>query len=203
MLQKGLKINDADLKVELAEYGRQNRCAGQFCRLLGIDEGGNHIVKMTENLANPRLWSSEDPYLYKLTLTFTSTEKGVVTFHDMRKMDFGFRKVEIVPSIDGKQPYIKLNGKKLKIRGVNRHEFHPDFGHAVPKEYTEKDILLLKKHNVNSIRTSHYPNSRHFYELCDKYGIMVMCENNLETHGLATRIPTSNKNWTEPRCAGV
>lgn len=196
---KGVEIEDADLKVELIDMDGNVACEGNFA-VLGLDEDEIISLKMTENLANPNLWSSENPYLYKLRLTFTSSEKGKTIFHDRREIDFGFRKVEIVPSIDGKQPYITLNGKKFKIRGVNRHEFHPDFGHAVPREYTEKDILLLKKHNVNSIRTSHYPNSRHFYELCDKYGIMVMSENNLETHGLATRVPRSSKRWTEQVC---
>lgn len=196
---KGVEISDADVKIELIDKDGNTVCEGNFA-VLGLDEDESMAVKMTENIVNPHLWSAEDPYLYKLRLTFTSVEKGQPVVHDIREIDFGFRKVEIIPSIDGKQPYITLNGKKLKIRGVNRHEFHPDFGHAVPREYTEKDILLLKKHNVNSIRTSHYPNSRHFYELCDKYGIMVMCENNLETHGLATRVPRSNRRWTEQVC---
>lgn len=139
----GLELNDADLLAELIDKDGKTVASGNFA-VVGIDEGETISVKMTENIDNPHLWSSEDPYLYKLRLTFTSTEKGVKTFHDMRQIDFGFRQVEIVPSINGKQPYIKLNGKKLKIRGVNRHEFHPDFGHAVPREYTEKDILLLK-----------------------------------------------------------
>ncbi len=153
-------------------------------------------VTVEADVENPRLWSSEDPYLYKLIVTLTKNGK----VEDCRAINFGFREIKIVPMIDGKQPYIALNGKKLKIRGVNRHEFHPEFGHAVPKEYTEADILLLKRNNVNSIRTSHYPNSRHFYDLCDKYGIMVMSENNLETHGLATRVPRSSKRWTEQVC---
>ena len=152
--QKGVEISDADVRIQLIDRDGNSVCDGNFA-VLGLDEDESMSVKMTENIENPHLWSSEDPYLYKLRLTFVSTEKGQTVFHDMREIDFGFRKVEIVPSIDGKQPYITLNGKKLKIRGVNRHEFHPDFGHAVPREYTEKDILLLKKHNVNSIRTSH------------------------------------------------
>lgn len=196
---KNVEIEDADVKVEVIDAGGNVVSSGNFA-VLGLDEDETIPIKITENIQNPHLWSSEDPYLYKIRLSFTSTEKGKTIFHDRRELNFGFRQVAIVPSVDGKQPYITLNGKKLKIRGVNRHEFHPDFGHAVPKEYTEKDILLLKKNNVNSIRTSHYPDSRHFYDLCDKYGIMVMCENNLETHGLATRVPRSNKRWTEQVC---
>lgn len=196
---KGVEIEDALLKAELIDADGAVVCSGDFS-VLGLDEGEQIPVKLVENIDNPKLWSAEDPYLYKLKVSFVSASKKNPVTYDVRELNFGFRKIEIVPSIDKKEPYITLNGKKIKIRGVNRHEFHPDFGHAVPKEYTESDILLLKKHNVNAIRTSHYPNSRHFYELCDKYGIMVMSENNLETHGLATRVPRSSKRWTKQVC---
>lgn len=197
--KKGVEIDDAIVKMEVIDMDGKLVVDSDFA-VVGLDEDESLPFRMIENIDNPHLWSSEDPYLYTLRFSLTSLSRGKVIFHDRRDIKFGFRKVEIIPSIDGKQPYITLNNKKLKIRGVNRHEFHPDFGHAVPKEYTEKDILLLKRNNVNSIRTSHYPNSRHFYELCDKYGIMVMCENNLETHGMATAIPRSNKRWTEQVC---
>lgn len=168
---------------------------------LSLDDGEHLSFNLNLHVNNPKLWSSEDPYLYDLKVRLLCRVEGREVFLDERDLKYGFRKIEIVPSVDGKEPYILLNGKKLKIRGVNRHEFHPEFGHAVPKEYTEKDIILLKKNNVNSIRTSHYPNSRHFYELCDRYGIMVMSENNLETHGCATVIPRSSKRWTEQCCS--
>lgn len=197
--QHNVEIEDAVVKVQLFDADGKAVVDTDFA-LLGIDADESLPVKLTEKVSNPHLWSAEDPYLYKLRLTFQSEDKKQVKFLDMRELYFGFRKVEIIPSIDGKEPYITLNGKKLKIRGVNRHEFHPDFGHAVPKEYTEQDIILLKRNNVNSIRTSHYPNSRHFYELCDKYGIMVMSENNLETHGFALTVPRGDKRWTEQVC---
>lgn len=197
--QKNAEAEDANVRVQLIDRDGKDVVDADFA-LLGLDGDEALPVKMSEKINAPHLWSAEDPYLYKLRVTLTSKQKGKEVFRDMRELDFGFRKVEIVPSVDGKQPHILLNGKKLKIRGVNRHEFHPDFGHAVPREYTERDIILLKRNNVNSIRTSHYPNSRHFYELCDKYGIMVMSENNLETHGFATSVPRSGKRWTEQVC---
>ncbi len=196
---KGEEAEDANLNLELLDKDGNLTASGDFA-ILGIDGNETISTKFTEAVSNPRLWSAEDPYLYTLRLSFTKSLNGEQVFLDRRELKFGFRKIEIIPSIDGKQPYIALNGKKLKIRGVNRHEFHPDFGHAVPREYTEKDIILLKRNNVNSIRTSHYPNSRHFYELCDEYGIMVMSENNLETHGMATKVPASSKRWTEQVC---
>lgn len=168
-------------------------------KILGIGEGDKFNFDFDKVLKDFKLWSAENPYLYKLVLTIQSHEKGAVRILDKRVLNYGFRLVEIVPSIDGKEPYILLNKKKLKIRGVNRHEFHPEYGHAVPAELTEKDIILLKNNNVDSIRTSHYPNSREFFDLCDKYGIMVMCENNLETHGLAVFMPRGSKLWT-PQC---
>jgi len=198
-LEDDVDIDDAVFKAELIDAMGVTVASADFT-LVGPDGGETLPVKLAEDINSPRLWSSEDPYLYKLKITLESVKDGKKAFCDMRELDFGFRKIEIVPMIDGKEPYIALNGKKLKIRGVNRHEFHPDFGHAVPKEYTERDIILLKRNNVNSIRTSHYPNSRDFYKLCDKYGVMVMSENNLETHGLSFRIPHSNKRWTKQCC---
>ena len=192
---------DATLLAELLDKDGKVVSESSFA-ILGLDAGETKAVRITENVQNPQLWNAEHPYLYKLRLTLSSKDEKTLkdVFHDRRELDFGFREIKTVPSIDGKEPTILLNGRVLKIRGVNRHEFHPEFGHAVPKEYTEKDILLLKRNNVNSIRTSHYPNSRFFYELCDKYGIMVMCENNLETHGLAGSVPHSNKRWIEQVC---
>lgn len=139
------------------------------------------------------LWSHEFPKLYELELILKDGDK----FIDRRKSNFGFRKIEIVPMREGKGPFILLNGKPLKICGVNRHDFHPECGHAVDIEKIEKDVKICVENNINSIRTSHYPNHPAFYDLCDKYGILVMCENNLETHGLSFMIPKNSKKWTE------
>lgn len=151
-------------------------------------------IAFDKQLSDIKLWSSEYPNLYLIRLSVYDSSKKLL---DRRELNFGFRKIEIVPKIGDNEPTIKLNNKVLKIRGVNRHEFHPEYGHAVPRDLIEKDIILLKRNNINSIRTSHYPNSRDFYELCDKYGIMVMSENNLETHGIAHLYPGSFQYWVE------
>ncbi len=169
--------------------------------VVGIDDGGKHSFRFNCKIDNPNLWSSENPYLYKLSMKLVDVDKKVEKLLDLRTINFGFRQIEIAKMDEnGRGPFILLNKKPLLIRGVNRHEFHPDCGHAVPKELTEKDIVLLKNNNVNSIRTSHYPNSRQFYELCDEYGIMVMSENNLETHGLAGVLPRNSEFWSKRCC---
>lgn len=196
---KGAHLDDGMLSVCLSDADGKEVVKGELA-IAAADDGSLTELKFKEKIKAPKLWSSEDPYLYKLDVTLTSREGREEVFDDRRALDFGFRKIEVVPSVNGRQPYIRFNNKKLKIRGVNRHEFHPDYGRAVPREIIEKDIILLKKNNVDSIRTSHYPNSRDFYELCDKYGIMVMSENNLETHGLASNIPQSSKRWMKQCC---
>jgi len=157
------------------------------------ETAAENIVKFVATIENPVLWSHENPYLYNLTIKLYGADGEV----DCRKCKFGFREIKIVPMIDGRGPFILLNGKPLKFRGVNRHEFHPEYGHAVPCEKIKADLELCLKNNITAIRTSHYPNSKVFYELCDEYGILVMCENNLETHGLSYMIPCSKKLWTE------
>ncbi len=179
---------DGEVALALSDKGKT---------VLSLKQTSNgKLAHFEADVDSPELWSSENPYLYLISASLFDGTGEL----DRREIRFGFREVKIVPMIDGKEPYITLNGQKLKIRGVNRHEFHPNFGHAVPMEYTKADLLLLKRNNINSVRTSHYPNSRFFYDLCDELGIMVMSENNLETHGLATRVPRSSKRWTEQVC---
>ena len=190
---------DGDVVVELIDKDG-NVVVNDSFRVLEFDEGDTLTMKFGGKVENPNLWSSENPYLYKLRVKLLENRRSGVREVDRREINFGFRKIEIVPKTEERDTTILLNGKVLKIRGVNRHEFHPEYGHAVPKEITEKDIILCRQNNINSIRTSHYPNSRHFYDLCDKYGIMVMCENNLETHGIARRVPRSNPVWVKQTC---
>lgn len=190
---------DGDVVVELLDNGGNAVVKDSF-RVLEFDEGDTFSMKFGGKVESPHLWSAENPYLYKLRVTLNENRRSGVREVDRREINFGFRKIEVVPQTEERDTTILINGKVLKIRGVNRHEFHPEYGHAVPKEIIEKDIILLRQNNINSVRTSHYPNSRAFYDLCDKYGIMVMCENNLETHGLARSIPRSNPVWVKQCC---
>jgi len=139
---------------------------------------------MEQNVVNPHKWSAEKPYLYTMILSLED-EKGETV--DIRSQKVGFRDV----TIDGN--VMLINGKKVKLYGVNRHDHDEVGGKVMTREAMEEDIKLLKQYNLNAIRTSHYPNDPYVYDLCDKYGIYVMDEANLETHavrGLLSNQPT-------------
>lgn len=122
-------------------------------------------------IENPKLWSDESPYLYKLVL---SCGEEVIC------QPVGLRQVTV------KNKVIYVNGQKIKLRGVNRHDSHPELGHATPEEHMVRDLMVMKRHNINAIRTSHYPNDPRFTALCDLYGFFVVDEADLECHGMWT-----------------
>lgn len=129
-----------------------------------IAEEGTAVLE----IASPELWNTENPYLYKLIL---ETENEVIVDH------IALRKIEI------KDQVIYLNGQKIKFRGVNRHDSDPVTGFTINPEQITTDLTLMKQHNFNAIRSSHYPNAPFFYEMCDKYGFMVIDEADIEAHG--------------------
>ena len=129
-----------------------------------IAEKGTAVLE----IANPELWNTENPYLYKLIF---ETEHEVIVDH------IALRKIEI------KDQVIYLNGQKIKFRGVNRHDSDPITGFSISVEQITTDLTLMKQHNFNAIRSSHYPNAPFFYEMCDKYGFMVIDEADIEAHG--------------------
>ena len=131
---------------------------------------------------NAILWSAETPVLYKLTL---KTDDEVIG------EDIGFRK------ISAKNGVLMVNDRKIKIRGVNRHDSYPDTGYVASIEQMEKDLQLMKQHNVNAIRTSHYPNAPIFYKLCDRYGFYVIDEADLEMHGSVSVNNTAHWDWSD------
>ena len=160
---------------------------GDYTYHITIDEQEYKQTNIT--LHNPRLWSAEEPNLYYYTLELKKEDQTIdtITGH------FGFRYVEI----KGRTVY--LNGKRLILRGVNRHEFDPYKGRVIDEELIMKDILLMKQNNINALRTSHYPNHPYVYELCDTLGIYVMVEVNLETHGTwMVAGKAEKKNYTIP-----
>ncbi|MEQ3404359.1 glycoside hydrolase family 2 TIM barrel-domain containing protein [Dorea formicigenerans] len=137
---------------------------GAVVALGSIAEKGTAVLE----IASPELWNTENPYLYKLIL---ETENEVIVDH------IALRKIEI------KDQVIYLNGQKIKFRGVNRHDSDPVTGFTISLEQLTTDLTLMKQHNFNAIRSSHYPNAPFFYEMCDKYGFMVIDEADIEAHG--------------------
>ena len=137
---------------------------GAVVALGSIAEEGTVVLE----IASPELWNTENPYLYKLIL---ETENEVIVDH------IALRKIEI------KDQVIYLNGQKIKFRGVNRHDSDPVTGFTINPEQITTDLTLMKQHNFNAIRSSHYPNAPFFYEMCDKYGFMVIDEADIEAHG--------------------
>ena len=132
-------------------------------------------LSLDMNVAAPKLWSAETPNLYDLVLTLKDAQGNVV---DRRGGKVGFREVSI-----GTNGALLINGKRMVFHGVNRHDFSPVNGRAITPEEIEQDILCMKRLNINAIRTSHYPNDPVFYDLCDKYGMYVLAEANVECHG--------------------
>ncbi|WP_372880484.1 beta-galactosidase [Psychromonas sp.] len=141
-----------------------------------IDEKGPALDQVEHQISviSPQKWSAESPYLYRAVVSLIDSTDEVL---DCEAFQVGFRVVEIS---DGQ---LKVNGEPLLIRGVNRHEHHPEKGHAVSREDMLVDIKLLKQNNFNAVRTAHYPNHPAWYELCDQYGLYVVDEANIETHG--------------------
>lgn len=159
--------------------------------LLGTKEtelsGGNEAVTFTETVKAPEKWSAETPNLYTLVMTIELDGKIIC----VKTYKVGFKKVEI------KGEKIYYNGMPLMIKGVNRHDFDCDNGWAVPREIYTQDLDIMKQNNINSIRTSHYPNDPYFYDMCNKYGFYVMDECEVETHGVRRKgVPGSNPIWT-------
>lgn len=159
--------------------------------LLGTKEtelsGGNEAVTFTETVKTPEKWSAETPNLYTLVMTIELDGKIIC----VKTYKVGFKKVEI------KGEKIYYNGMPLMIKGVNRHDFDCDNGWAVPREIYTQDLDIMKQNNINSIRTSHYPDDPYFYDMCNKYGFYVMDECEVETHGVRRKgVPGSNPVWT-------
>lgn len=165
-----------------------------------IDPSGKEVAKTPDyvldidtniaiNLKNPLLWSAESPNLYTFYFLVKNSIGEIV---EVVPQKFGIRKFELEDGI------MKLNGKRIIFKGVNRHEFNCKTGRVLTKEDMLWDIIFLKQHNINAVRTSHYPNNSLWYELCDEYGIYLIDETNLETHGSWMKLGKIDPVWNVP-----
>jgi beta-galactosidase len=157
-------------------------------------ESHSKTTSETKNLLSmvvdkPRLWSAEDPYLYQMYIKVFDQSNNLV---EVIPQKVGFRRFELDDKL------MKINGKRIMFKGVNRHEFNCRTGRAISKEDMLWDIKTLKRHNINAVRTSHYPNQSYWYELCDEYGIYVIDEMNLETHGSWQKMGDVEPSWNIP-----
>lgn len=137
--------------------------------------GANETVSFKSTLTKVNKWNYDSPYLYRLVLDLRDASGKTV---EATSTNVGFRKVEI------KNSQLHVNGIPLEVHGVNMQEHHPDNGHTIDEETMIKDIRTMKRHNINAVRTSHYPQPPLWYDLCDRYGLLLVDEANIEAHGL-------------------
>lgn len=186
----------AALEVQLYDNNKKAVLDKPISQEVDLNGKNSCETELSAFVKNPLKWSAEQPNLYTLVLTLRCLDGSSIETESCR---IGFRKFEIEDGL------MKINGQRILFKGVNRHEFICDKGRAVGLEDMLADIRLMKKHNINAVRTSHYPNHPVWYELCDEYGLYVIDETNLETHGCWTygqteeeekNIPGSKKCWT-------
>ena len=173
------------LEVQLHDPAGKPVFVEPLTAAVAVTPGDEAVLMFEEPVRNPYKWSAEHPTLYTLLLTLKDSQGTVLEVESCR---VGFRQVEIR---DGK---ILVNGVPVYFRGVNRHEHDPDTGHTVSLESMVQDILLMKRMNINAVRTSHYPNDPRWYELCDFYGLYLIDEANIESHGVWDE-PTRDPAW--------
>jgi beta-galactosidase len=178
--------------VETQLYDAQHRpvWSGPLSQAVDIGSaktGQDVTVHAAKDVRAPRLWSAEQPNLYTAVLRLRDPAGKVIETLSSR---VGFREFAL------KDGLMRINGKPISLRGTNRHEMQPDRGTALTRADMVKDITLMKRMNINAVRTSHYPDNPTWYELADEYGLYVLDETNLETHGVRDRYPASDPNWT-------
>lgn len=174
--------------VEAAVY---NSGGGQVTSLqLGtasFSTGNETQLSQSTSVVNPQKWSAEFPNLYTLVIVLKDPGGNII---ETESCILGFRKFELT----GGQ--MKINGKPILFKGVNRHEIDPDKGKTISYDRMVQDITIMKRFNINAVRTSHYPNDPLWYELCNKFGIYVIDETNLESHGISNVLPAGRPEWT-------
>ena len=170
-----LNNNEAALKNYKASFELSDSSGKSISKTIVPLTDSNRFKNVIIKLKDPKKWSAETPYLYGVLVSLIDPQ-GKVT--EVIPQKTGFRKVEI------KNNALYVNGKAILIKGTNRHEMDPFTGQVISRERMEQDVRIMKENNINAVRTSHYPNDPYWYELCDKYGLYVVDEANLESHGM-------------------
>ncbi|HLP06288.1 MAG TPA: glycoside hydrolase family 2 TIM barrel-domain containing protein, partial [Paludibacter sp.] len=173
--RSAIKSSGLQIDAEITGFSKSGETVDMNLsqKIPAVLNGGQLSLDLKAMLANARLWSAETPDLYRLILKLKNKKNEIV---DKAECYFGVRKIEVRGDV------FYINGKAVKLKGINRHEQHPRTGKHVSLATMVKDMELMKQANINWIRTSHYPNDPLFYELCDKYGFYVMDEANQESH---------------------
>ncbi len=153
--------------------------------------GGEVDASFQVDVKAPNRWSAETPSLYTVVLALKDAAGKVVQYESNKA---GFRKVELKKGSDGITRFL-INGQPIKFRGVDRHEIDPDLGRVMTYERMEEDVKLMKRFNINALRMSHYPNDPRMYDICDQYGIYVIDEANVESHGANDKLPKNSDDW--------
>lgn len=163
----------ANLEYILLDPDRKEICRNQIDCTVAV--GTPFSITLNEGISNPKKWTAETPFLYQLILILKDADGKTI---EITGTKVGFRKLEI------KNGQMLVNGVAITLRGVNRHEHDEITGHVVSEESMLLDIQLMQQNNINAVRSSHYPNHRRWYELCDQYGLYVVDEANIEAHGM-------------------
>ena len=166
-----------ELQLRIDDERFQNKTLVKLSKTINRSDTGKQRLHFQAIIPDIQSWNAEKPYLYNLWIYFTEHhEQPTFYIYDLITIPIGFRNIRIEDGL------LKVNGVPVTIRGVNRHEHDPKTGHVVTGERMEQDIRLMKANNINTVRTSHYPNSPEFYYLCDIYGLYVIDEANAESH---------------------
>ena len=182
-----IKLNNKaskEIEIYFELFDKENKLVTSSA----INRTNENECYLSKEVSNVNLWSAENPYLYKLVVYVKENNQII----EVIPQTVGFRKFEMINKV------MHINGKRIVFKGVNRHEFNCYHGRSVKEEDMLWDIKFLKQHNLNSVRTSHYPNNSRWYELCDQYGIYLIDEANLESHGSWQKMGQCKPDWVIP-----
>ncbi|MBQ9898097.1 MAG: glycoside hydrolase family 2, partial [Ruminococcus sp.] len=181
--------NDWILEADVVDESGKTILSGGGAKVGELGAWSTKTIELSENVKSPKLWSAEDPNLYALILTLRDGDGNVqeIVSSQLGFREIGFTSTEVDWAYNVTTKYwqpITINGKRLLLKGVNRHDTDPFHGKAVTQDCMREDITLMKANNINALRTSHYSNDSYLYWLCNRYGMYVMGETNLEAHAL-------------------